>query len=64
MEYYTTVEVANKFKVSKQAVAKWIDAGILKAERIGIKSVRIKFDEVEKFAKERNGAWKKIAKEV
>ena len=52
MDYMKVSEIAKKFRVSKQAVHKWIDSGILKAERIGNKTIRVKTEEVEKLKKE------------
>ncbi len=47
-EYFTPNEVAAKFKVTRQAVYKWIDQGKLEAVRIE-KAVRIPRDSLEKL---------------
>jgi excisionase family DNA binding protein len=49
MEYMTVNEVAEKFKVSKQAVHKWINEGKLKVEKIAGTTIRIRIEEVEKL---------------
>jgi len=48
-EYYTVMEVANKYRVSKQAVFKWISEGKLKADKIAGTTIRIPAAEVEKL---------------
>ncbi len=47
-DYFTPNEVAAKFKVTRQAVYKWIDQGKLEAVRIE-KAVRIPRDSLEKL---------------
>lgn len=62
MDYMKISEVAEKFRVSKQAVHKWIGNGILKAEKFGKKTIRIKVEEVEKMRGESCGAKTNITK--
>jgi excisionase family DNA binding protein len=52
MEYMTMNEVAEKYKVSRQTVRKWIKEGKLRAERVGARAIRIKTKEVEKLKRE------------
>lgn len=49
VEYYSITEVSKMFKISRQAVHKWIKEKKIKAERIGEKLIRIPKDEVEKL---------------
>jgi len=48
----TMNEVAEKYKVSRQTVRKWIKEGKLRAERVGARAIRIKTKEVEKLKRE------------
>lgn len=52
MEYYTVAEVAERFKVTKQAIHKWIDNGKLKAYKIADTTIRIKKEDADKLEKE------------
>lgn len=52
MDYMTVSEVAEKFRVTKQAIHKWIDNGKLKAFKIADTTIRIRKEDVEKLEKE------------
>lgn len=52
MEYFTVAEVAERFKVTKQAIHKWIDNGKLKAYKIADTTIRIKKEDADKLEKE------------
>lgn len=47
-EYYTTKEVADKFRVSMQAIRNMIDSGRLKAVKIG-RAYRIPESEIQRI---------------
>lgn len=49
-EYFTVQEVAKRFRVSRQAVYDWIDAGRLRAVRVG-ERVRIPASALQEFIK-------------
>ncbi len=49
-EYFTPNEVAARFKVTRQAVYKWIEQGKLEAVRIE-KAVRIPRESIEKLVR-------------
>lgn len=60
-EYFTVQEVAKKFRVSRQAVYDWIEAGRLRAVKVG-ERVRISAAAVEEFVRpiepgEKPGEW-------
>lgn len=48
--YFTVKEIADKFRVSRQAVYDWIESGQLRAIRVG-KRVRIPESAIEGFAR-------------
>ena len=50
-EYYKVTEVADLFKVTRQAVYKWINEGQLRAVKVG-ESTRIRADDLAAFEKE------------
>lgn len=50
-EYFKVTEVAQLFKVTRQAVYKWINEGQLRAVRIGM-STRIRSDDLAAFEKQ------------
>lgn len=47
-EYYKVTEVAERFKVTRQAVYKWINEGQLRAVRVGT-ATRIRSDDLAAF---------------
>lgn len=48
-EYWTVPEIATRLKVSKPTVYRWIDDGLLKANRPSHRTVRISNDDFEAF---------------
>ncbi|MGV0795956.1 helix-turn-helix domain-containing protein [Mycolicibacterium elephantis] len=52
-EYLTIAQVAGHFGVHTLTVRRWISAGRLPAQRLGARSIRIRTDDVEKFARDR-----------
>ena len=50
MEYLTPAEIAEKLKVTRRTVYKWIDEGKLRAYKIGV-NVRIKREDLDAFIK-------------
>lgn len=49
-EYFKVTEVAARYKVTRQAVYKWINEGILPAVRVGT-ATRIRSDDLISFEK-------------
>ena len=50
MEYLTPAEIAERLKVTRRTVYKWIDEGKLQAYKVGV-NVRIKREDLEAFIK-------------
>ena len=68
-DYYTVPEAARLLRVSRSTVWRWIEAGRLRAYRVGPRNVRIKKEDLEEavtpvrlkdaaLEKERNDIWK------
>jgi excisionase family DNA binding protein len=53
--YYTTDEIAEKLKVNRRTVQRWIAAGTLRAYRLAAQagSVRVAESDLKKFLEER-----------
>lgn len=49
MEFYTTSEIAEKLKVSRVAVLRWLNTGELKGHRIGTRLWRVELSDFEAF---------------
>jgi len=52
MEFYTVPQVAEMLKVHRRSVARWIQAGELRAVKLGNR-YRISEEDLEKFLEER-----------
>lgn len=48
-EYLTVAEIATRFKLNPQTVRNWIDAGELRAVRVGARRVRVRQSDLEAF---------------
>ena len=47
-EYYTVQEAAELLRVSKPTIRRWIQAGTLRADRIGARTLRIRRDDLRR----------------
>ena len=52
-EFLTVAQIARKLQVSKNLVYFWIKSGQLRAYRVGNQTTRVRFDDLERFLKER-----------